>query len=87
MYKLAFRRPAFDNRAHYREHDPVRSEAHESALDGIRDGTAFSRTIRSENVAAHLTPVPVAGRAEEDVIVWEVVADERVDIIYLGPLI
>ena len=88
MPKLVFRRPAFENRGQYREHDPERSAAHERALDGIRDGSGRNRAIRSGQVPGYLTAVVIPGRAQEDVIVWEIEpTDEgaRAVILYLGP--
>ena len=88
MPKLALRRPAAENRADYREHDPVRSAAHEKALDGIRDGTGRTRAIRSGHVPGYLTAVVIPGRVEEDVIVWEIErtdSGERAVILWLGP--
>lgn len=88
MRKLALRRLAADNRADYREHDAARSAAHEKALDAIRDGSGRNRAIRSGGVSAYLTAVPIPGRAEEDVIVWEIEhgeSGERVVILWLGP--
>lgn len=87
MPKLALRRLAAENRAHYREHDPVRSAAHEKALDCIRDGTGRTRAIRSGTVPGYLTAVVIPGRADEDVIVWEIERTEdgeRAVILYLG---
>lgn len=86
MRKLAFRREAAEDRAHYREHDPVRSKALETALDGIRDGSGRDRAIRAGGVRAHLNHVSIPGRAEPDVIVWELESEGRAVIIYLGPV-
>ncbi len=88
MPKLALRRLAAENRAEYREHDPARSAAHEKALDGIRDGTGRNRAIRSGALPGYLTAVVIPGRAQEDVIVWEIErtdAGERAVILWLGP--
>lgn len=88
MPKLVFRRPAFENRGQYREHDPERSAAHERALDGIRDGSGRNRAIRSGQVPGYLTAVVIPGRAQEDVIVWEIESTDEGDravILYLGP--
>lgn len=88
MPKLALRRLAAENRAYYREHDPTRSAAHEKALDGIRDGTGRNRAIRSGAVPGYLTAVPIPGRTEEDVIVWEIERtddSDRAVILWLGP--
>jgi hypothetical protein len=87
MRQLVFRRSAAEARAHYREHDPDRSAAHEEALQGIRDGSGRDRAIRAGQVGAHLTRVTVRGRPESDVIVWEVEGDDRAVVIYLGPLL
>ncbi|AYG05555.1 hypothetical protein [Gryllotalpicola protaetiae] len=81
------RKLAAQNRADYREHDPVRSAAHERALDTIRDGTA-QRAIRAGNIPAYLTSVPIAGRPD-DIIVWELIHEpegDRAIILWLGPL-
>jgi hypothetical protein len=86
MRQLVFRRPAAEARAHYREHDPDRSAAHEEALQGIRDGSGRDRAIRAGQLGAHLTHVRVKGRDINDVIVWEVENDDRAVIIYLGPV-
>jgi hypothetical protein len=86
MRQLVFRRPAAEARAHYREHDPERSAAHEEALQGIRDGTGRDRAFRADQVGAHLTHVFVKGRDVYDVIVWEVDETDRAVILYLGPV-
>ncbi|MGL4339628.1 MAG: hypothetical protein ACRCSP_04290 [Rhodoglobus sp.] len=89
MRKLTLRRPAAENRAYYREHDPIRSAAHEKALDSIRDGTGRNRAIRASKVPGYLTAVVILGRVEEDIIVWELEHTddgERVVILWLGPL-
>jgi hypothetical protein len=82
---LSFSRSARENRAFYREHDVARSVAHEMALNGIRDGSGHDRAIRSGQLAAHITPVHIRGR-EDDVIIWEVIDDQHVDVLYLGPI-
>jgi hypothetical protein len=87
MPKLICRALVIETRAHYREHDPERSRAHETALDGIRDGTGRSRAIRSGEVPGYLTRVVVPGRVDDDVIVWELDDQGRAVILYLGPLV
>lgn len=84
--KLRFQRQAFEARAHFRQHDEVRSQALEQALDGIRDGTGRDRAIRSGQLASHLTRVVIPGRDEEDVIVWALEPDGHATIIYVGSL-
>jgi hypothetical protein len=87
MAKLFFMPAAAAARNDYRTSDADLSEAVETALDSLRDGTAKSSAWRSESMSAFLTTIRLRGRGESEwVIVWRRQADDSILIVYIGIL-
>lgn len=85
MPHLYFEPEALAALEHFRVHDSVRAEAHERALDTIRDGAGRRRAIWVASKGVYLTGVAIAGRDDEDVIVWLLLDDPaEAAILHIG---
>lgn len=84
MPALSFEPEALEALQHFREHDVLRGQAHDRALDDIEAGTAGSRAVWVESRGVYLTPVVIPGRDDEDLIVWLTADSGDAVIVHLG---
>ncbi len=84
MPELSFEPEALSALEHFREHDTVRAAAHDRALDAIEDGTGRSRAVWVASRGVYLTRVPIPGRDDEDLIVWELTSVDEAAILHIG---
>lgn len=84
MPQLNFSPEALAALDHFRAHDVTRATANERALDAIEDGTGRSRAIWVASRGVYLTGVPIAGRDDEDVIVWLLDEAGEAAILHIG---
>lgn len=78
---------AAERREYYRDHDRVRSQAHERIYDHLRDGEPVPSTVRATAATGrvNISPVRIPGRDEEDMVIWAPEPDGDIAIIYIGP--
>ncbi len=84
MPQLNFSPEALAALDHFRGYDVTRATAHERALDAIENGTGRARAIWVASKGVYLTGVPIAGRDDEDLIVWLLDEAGEAGILHIG---